>query len=1359
MAGRFWENFVMSIVESSQVPYADYILPAGGKVVVIAPHPDDEIFGCGGTLALHAKNGAIIRTIIVSSGEGGGDPEVRRIESCLAAEEMGLPQPEFWNLPDRNILFGEELVLRLEEVFREEQPDFVYAPSLWEVHPDHRAVSLSVVEAGRRAPSAVGKIAFYEVGAALRPNALVNITSVVDAKADAMRRFKSQLERQGYDHHVAGLNQFRSYTLGQHVTAAEAFEIVSASDISSQLLHLGSRWLFPGLEERKVSLSAVARPLVSIVVRSMDRPFLGDALASLAVQTWNNIEVLVVNARPEIHSVLPEQVGNIRIKLIQRGVALGRSAAGNVGLQEAVGQYIGFLDDDDWIMPSHISLLVGELEKNRGLVAAYSATVVKNEEEVVDRYAQEFNLGLLHIRNYLPIHSVLFRRNAAADCHFDESQQVYEDWDFWLQLASKGAFKLVNQETAVYRANLGQSQISSDFDANLSKNGLLRIFEKWSFDFSKELKKQLHDEILSLGVIASKVAPLQALFDELVQKSNALRVEMDREKSAAIERDIYIAKCEKRIDEITNNSIFLERNAALRDDYIEEQRRHIEGLELLAKRQIDEIGGLRAAENALRDDVSALRAELADREVQHSRELALARDLGQEEVQALTRTLSWRVTRPLRRLRIYANRILGLKTTADSISLDGPDTNEIRRGTDLVAVSWKPHSVLIHWRAGLPGEGLSFPQTPKTVLVLPVYNGFQFLPPLFDSLEASLKGCSGVKLVVVDDCSTDARVLPWLIERVKNNPDFDLLRNDHNQGFVKSVNRGMVRALEMLPVDEVSAVVILNSDIELPARWLQRLCAPIVESPNGVASVTPMTNAGTICSFPRYLDDVEIPAGVDVQSIDDAFAPLFGNCVDAPTGVGFCMAINSAVLRKIGVFDDERYGRGYAEENDWCQRAIESGFVNVLQPGLFVWHKHGGSFDSVEKQQLVQRNLKLLGDRYPTYSDQVQTHIASNPLKLHRSVAALNYVMARRNTQLIIDHSMGGGANDYRKQLTDEKLRGGSDVIVYTEKFSATEVEVKLIIHTLGEIFEIVISDRAELLGLGRAGWIEAIFYNNAVTFRAADGLPSFLLEMVNFHGAELVVAIHDFYPVCPSYTLLDSSHSYCGVPKDLETCRRCLPKNSFMLSSTYPNTDIDVWRDAWGQLLAAATKILCFSESSKDIVLKAYPQLSGKDNLLVKPHVVDSLPQRVPRVDHYGPAVLGIVGAIGLQKGSRIIRRLAKIIESHNLNIRIVIIGECDIGDFPRNVTITGRYRPGDLPTLIEQHGVNFVALTSIWPETFSYVTSELMAMRLRILAFNLGAPPERLISYPSARIVDEVTAEALLEALVDWQKEAAEA
>jgi glycosyltransferase involved in cell wall biosynthesis len=116
----------------------------------------------------------------------------------------------------------------------------------------------------------------------------------------------------------------------------------------------------------------------------------------------------------------------------------------------------------------------------------------------------------------------------------------------------------------------------------------------------------------------------------------------------------------------------------------------------------------------------------------------------------------------------------------------------------------------------------------------------------------------------------------------------------------------------------------------------------------------------------------------------------------------------------------------------------------------------------------------------------------------------------------------------------------------------------------------------------------------------------------------------------------------------------------------------------------------------------------------------------------------------------------LARIDRDH-LDIRVVVIGEVDIGLASERLKVTGVYRRDDLVDLIEAHGVNLLFFPSICPETFSYVTEEMILLGLPVVAFDLGAPGERLKSYGKSRLCSEVSARSALAALVDFHEQLA--
>jgi len=464
-------------LERDLVPYEALTAIPANRVLVLAPHADDEVFGCGGAIASHVRAGVPVRVVILTDGAVGGATLQRQKEARAAAQVLGYGEPEFWGLPDRGLRCDEATLQRIALFIQDCEADLLYAPSPWEVHPDHRQTAALAAETARRTGI---RVAYYEVGMPLRPNVLLDITAFAEIKSRAMRCFASQLALQSYDSHIEGLNRFRTYTLPGSVAAAEAYLLLSPEDIDTHWSAAG------GVDVHSLSLGGVPAPsaleantpLVSILVRSLDRSHLQEALDSISLQTYPRIEVVVIAARPG-HQALPARCGRFPLRLVQTDETLPRSRAANKALQESSGDWLMFLDDDDWLMPGHVARLARVLSDQPACLAAYTGVALAGEDK---RWlGQVFDLPFDGVRqlagNLTPIHAVLFSRQLLArGCSFDESLDRFEDWDFWLKVASHGPMVHLPGVSAAYRIH-DSSGVHED--SGPQGESTQKIYEKW----------------------------------------------------------------------------------------------------------------------------------------------------------------------------------------------------------------------------------------------------------------------------------------------------------------------------------------------------------------------------------------------------------------------------------------------------------------------------------------------------------------------------------------------------------------------------------------------------------------------------------------------------------------------------------------------------------------------------------------------------------------------------------------------------------------------------------------------------------------------------------------------------------------
>ena len=248
-------------------------------------------------------------------------------------------------------------------------------------------------------------------------------------------------------------------------------------------------------------------------------------------------------------------------------------------------------------------------------------------------------------------------------------------------------------------------------------------------------------------------------------------------------------------------------------------------------------------------------------------------------------------------------------------------------------------------------------------VVVPVYNDFEGVSGVLDVLRQEAAQFERIRLV--HDCSTDVRVAPLLRAFGTEVPNAALIENERNLGFLQSCNRGLK--------ESKNDIIILNTDIELPLGALGRLMETLCSDPD-VASVTPFSSNAYAAGFPDLNYDNKRPFGATTAQIDAAFQAIGPfEPIDIPRGVGFCMAMSRNAIEKVGVFDPA-FGAGYGEEADFCLRARQMGFRNLLAPNVYVYHRAGQSFGSSAQRRAREALIRLLV-RHSDYPQLVRDYL------------------------------------------------------------------------------------------------------------------------------------------------------------------------------------------------------------------------------------------------------------------------------------------------------------------------------------------------------------------------------------------------
>lgn len=223
------------LLEQDLIPYRAGVFEAA-RAVVLAPHPDDEVFGCGAAIASLRERGSEVVVFLATDGGGFSTDAaerariaaVRLAESAAALGHLGGARLVEGGAPDRGVAAqAGPLAARLRALFAEMRPDLVFVPAPCEIHPDHRGLTLAFLLA-ESALAAEAQVAFYEVSQPIAPNFLLDATRFAAAKERAIAEFVSQNEGHDYPAFIRGLSAYRRMTLPRSVTAAEAFHVVAA---------------------------------------------------------------------------------------------------------------------------------------------------------------------------------------------------------------------------------------------------------------------------------------------------------------------------------------------------------------------------------------------------------------------------------------------------------------------------------------------------------------------------------------------------------------------------------------------------------------------------------------------------------------------------------------------------------------------------------------------------------------------------------------------------------------------------------------------------------------------------------------------------------------------------------------------------------------------------------------------------------------------------------------------------------------------------------------------------------------------------------------------------------------------------
>lgn len=246
---RLWQKRIARF-DDCPLP-SELAIAEGERVLVFAPHPDDEVLGCGGTLALLRAKNCAVRVVVVTDGAA-GDPhnyaagdvvQVRQQETRAALKLIGVEDVFFWSEPDGKFRGSAAFTRKVNATVEEFKPTWLFLPSPLDYHRDHVAISLAVLSSWQRR-ARLGRAFFYEVWCPLPATWVVDVGEAMDIKKQALASYRLPLRYRNYTTASTGLAAYRGLYLpaGDTPRYAEAFveaeHKASRGGISRRLLRL-----------------------------------------------------------------------------------------------------------------------------------------------------------------------------------------------------------------------------------------------------------------------------------------------------------------------------------------------------------------------------------------------------------------------------------------------------------------------------------------------------------------------------------------------------------------------------------------------------------------------------------------------------------------------------------------------------------------------------------------------------------------------------------------------------------------------------------------------------------------------------------------------------------------------------------------------------------------------------------------------------------------------------------------------------------------------------------------------------------------------------------------------------------------
>lgn len=211
-------------------------------------------------------------------------------------------------------------------------------------------------------------------------------------------------------------------------------------------------------------------------------------------------------------------------------------------------------------------------------------------------------------------------------------------------------------------------------------------------------------------------------------------------------------------------------------------------------------------------------------------------------------------------------------------------------------------------------------------------------------------------LIIVDDGSSEETCT--YLKDFATNQGAILLRNELAKGYTFAANQGLMKSTS-------DYVILLNSDTILTPNWLQQMIA-CGESDPKIGIIGPLSNTASWQSIPEIEHNGDwaenkLPEGITIPDMGKIVAQYSDHLYPRITFLnGFCLMLKREIIQQLGYFDEDNFGKGYGEENDYCLRARKAGWQLAIADDTYIYHSQSRSYSHEKRKLLCERADKIL---------------------------------------------------------------------------------------------------------------------------------------------------------------------------------------------------------------------------------------------------------------------------------------------------------------------------------------------------------------------------------------------------------------